>query len=83
MKNVTDGGSSKDRITSIQRFDAITGVAFILRIACSDEPSSATYAEKLLKDAVKKFPSRLKNAIEFFPDIDFSDAAAAAEAENL
>ena len=83
VRNEAVGGTTKDKLSAKDRFDAIMGVAFILRIVCADNPSSTVYAEKLLKESVKKFPARVKLAKDFFPDIDFSEAEAAAEAENL
>ena len=82
VKNGAAGGESKGRLSKKDRFNAITGVAFVLRIVCSDDPSSAGYAEKLLKDAVKDYDDYFKQTKEFFPDIDFSDVEAEVSANN-
>ena len=82
VKNGAAGGESKGRLSKKDRFNAITGVAFVLRIVCSDDPSSAGYAEKLLKDAVKDYGDYFKQTKEFFPDIDFSDVEAEVSANN-
>ena len=83
VKNGAVGGDTKNRLSKMDKFNAITGVAFVLRIVCSDEPSSAVYAEKLLKGAVKDFPDLLNQTKEFFPDIDFDDVAAEVSSEQL
>ena len=82
VKNGAAGGESKGRLSKKDRFNAITGVAFVLRIVCSDDPSSAGYAEKLLKDAVKDYGDYFKQTKEFFPDSDFSDVEAEVSANN-
>ena len=83
VKNGAVGGDSKSRLSKRDRFNAITGVAFVLRLACSDDPSSASHAEKLIKEAVKDYNDYFKQTKEFFPDIDFSDIEAEVSAENI
>ena len=83
VKNGVAGFESKSRLSAIDRSNAIIGVAFVLRLACADDPSSAVHAEKLLKEGAKRFGPMLNMAKEFFPDIDFSDVAAEVSAEQL
>ncbi|MGN0854279.1 MAG: protein kinase [Kiritimatiellia bacterium] len=83
VKNGAIGGETKSRLSSKDRFNALTGVALMLRTVCADEPSSADYARKLMLNAVKDFPALSNQAKEFFPDFDFSEALSAAEAEQL
>jgi len=71
------------RLSIMDRFEAMAGVTFILRIVCSDDPSAVSYSEKIIKEAVKSFPGMMKTAKEFFPDIDFSDVAATVENEQI
>ncbi len=76
-------GSDGARLSKLQRFEATIGAAFIMRIVCSDNPSAAAYAEKLVKDAVKGFPVKFRMVKEYFPDMDFSDIEAEIAAENV
>lgn len=83
VKNGAVGGNSKDRLSAKDRFNAITGVALLLRTACADDPSTPNYTTTLMQNAVKTFPALINQTKEFFTDIDFDEAMAAAEAEQL
>ena len=63
--------------------DALLGAALTMRLICNDDPTAIGFGELLAKETVKAYPSYLKKAKEFFPDIDFSDVAAEAAAEEI
>lgn len=63
--------------------DALLGAALTMRLICSDDPTAIGFGEQFAKETVKAYPSYFKKAKEFFPDIDFSDVAAEAAAEEI
>ena len=80
------------RLSAMEYFDSMIGVAFLMRHVCSENSnpaaaaSAAAYGDKLVIDAVKKYsdnPERVNKAKECFPDIDFESAMQDAAAENL
>ncbi len=82
VKSGADGNDA-NRLTKLQRFNAMIGAAFIMRIVCADNPSAVAYGEKLVKNAVKDFAMKFQLVKEFFPDIDFSDVEAEVSEENI
>ncbi len=76
-------GSGGERLSKKDRFEAMIGTAFIMQIVCAENPTAVVYAEKLIKEAVKSFPSQFKTVKEYFPSIDFSDIEKEIEAENI
>ena len=80
------------RLSAMEYFDSMIGVAFLMRHVCSENPnpaaaaSAAAYGDKLVIEAVKKYsdnPDRVNKAKECFPDIDFEAALQDAASENL
>ncbi len=71
------------KLSKLDQFEAISGVAFILQIVCADDATAMDYSVKLVKEVVKEFPEILKTAKEFFPDIDFSDVASDVASEQI
>ncbi|MBQ6136709.1 MAG: hypothetical protein IJI73_05005, partial [Kiritimatiellae bacterium] len=63
--------------------NGMMGIGLTMRIICADDPTAANYGEQTVKDALKLFPHFLKQAKEYFPDLDFSEVAEAAAAENV
>jgi hypothetical protein len=53
--------------------DAMLGSALTMRLICMEEATAANRGIELAKQAVKEFPSCLKKAKMFFPELDFSD----------
>lgn len=53
--------------------DAMLGSALTMRLICMEEATASNRAIELTKQAVKEFPSCLKKAKMFFPELDFSD----------
>ena len=70
------GKNGAPKLSTLERADAMIGIALTLQTVCSDDTSASEFAQKVVLDAVKEFPAIRDDAKELFPTIDFSSIEA-------
>ena len=70
------GKNGAPKLSTLERADAMIGIALTLQMVCSDDISASDFAAKVVLDAVKEFPAIRDDAKELFPTIDFSSIEA-------
>jgi hypothetical protein len=68
-----DNGSPRLNLRSWA--EAMSGAALTLRVICSEEETSASRAEQLVKEVADKYADYLPHLKAMFPDIEFTAAS--------